>query len=79
MLEFRVFFFEFHNFWGVEVFITQLMNARKPLNPWTVLCLSFVTFEEGVAWLTGGYSMAVRPIEEHLCDLYRKWKPDYVD
>ena len=26
---------------------------------------SIVTFEQGVDWLTGSYSMAVRPIEEH--------------
>ena len=26
------FFFEFHHSWGVEVFITQLMNARNYLN-----------------------------------------------
>ena len=37
------------------------------------------TFEQGVAWLTGSYSMAGMPVEEHLCDLYRKWKPDHAD
>jgi hypothetical protein len=31
-----------------------------------------VTFEQGVAWLTGSYSMAVRPIEEHPCVLRGK-------
>ena len=29
-----------------------------------VLCLGIVTFEQGVAWPTGSYSMAVRPFEE---------------
>ena len=37
-----------------------------------VLCLGIVTFEQGVAWLTGSYSMAVRPIEEHPCVLRGK-------
>ena len=32
-----------------------------------VLCLGNVTFEQGVACLTGSYSMAVRPIEKHPC------------
>jgi 5-enolpyruvylshikimate-3-phosphate synthase len=31
-----------------------------------------VTFERGVAWLTGSDSMAVRPIEEHSCALRGK-------
>jgi len=37
-----------------------------------VLCLGSVTFEQGVAWLTVSYSMAVRPIEEHPCALRGK-------
>ena len=37
-----------------------------------VLCLGKVTFEQGVACLTGSYSMAVRPIEEHPCVLRGK-------
>ena len=37
-----------------------------------VLCLGIVTFEQGVASLTGSYSMAVRPIEEHPCVLRGK-------
>ena len=37
-----------------------------------VLCLGIVTFEQGVAWLTGSYSMAVRPIEQHPCVLRGK-------
>ena len=37
-----------------------------------VLCLGIVTFEQGVAWPTGSYSMAVRPIEEHPCVLRGK-------
>ena len=37
-----------------------------------VLCLGIVTFEQGVAWQTGSYSMAVRPIEEHPCVLRGK-------
>ena len=37
-----------------------------------VLCLGIVTFEQGVAWPTGSYSMAVRPIEEHPCALRGK-------
>ena len=37
-----------------------------------VLCLGIVTFEQGVAWLAGSYSMAVRPIEEHPCVLRGK-------
>ena len=42
-----------------------------------VLCLGIVTFEQGVAWQTGSYSMAVRPVEEHPCDLNRKWNAVY--
>ena len=34
-----------------------------------VLCLGIVTFEQGVAWPTGSYSMAVRPFQEHPCEL----------
>ena len=37
-----------------------------------VRCLGIVTFEQGVAWPTGSYSMAVRPIEEHPCVLRGK-------
>ena len=37
-----------------------------------VLCLGNVTFEQGVACLTGSYSMAVRPIEKHPCVLRGK-------
>ena len=37
-----------------------------------VLCLGMVTFEQGVAWPTVSYSMAVRPIEEHPCGLRGK-------
>ena len=37
-----------------------------------VLCLGIVTFEQGVVSLTGSYSMAVRPIEEHPCVLRGK-------
>ena len=37
-----------------------------------VLCLGIVTFEQGVAWPTGSYSMAVRPNEEHPCVLRGK-------
>ena len=37
-----------------------------------VLCLGKVTFEQGVACLTGSYSMAVRPIEERPCVLRGK-------
>ena len=36
------------------------------------MCLGIVTFEQGVASLTGSYSMAVRPIEEHPCVLRGK-------
>ena len=35
-------------------------------------CLGILTFEQGVAWLTGSYSMAVRPIEKHPCALRGK-------
>ena len=31
--------------------------------------------EHGVALLTGSYSMAVRPLEEHPHGLHRKWNP----
>ena len=34
--------------------------------------------EHGVASLTGSYSMAVRPLEEHPHGLHRKWNPKLV-
>ena len=34
--------------------------------------------EHGVASLTGSYSMAVRPFEEHPHGLHRKWNPKLV-
>jgi len=47
--------------------------GSKPRPPCSeVLCLGILTFEQGVAWLTGSYSMAVRPIEEHPCVLRGK-------
>ena len=45
-------------------------SLRPPCSE--VLCLGILTFEQGVAWLTGSYSMAVRPIEEHPCVLRGK-------
>ena len=47
--------------------------GSKPRPPCSeVLCLGILTFEQGVAWLTGSYSLAVRPIEEHPCALRGK-------
>ena len=48
----------------------NFLSLRPPCSE--VLCLGIVTFEQGVAWLTGSYSMAVRPIEEHPCVLRGK-------
>ena len=48
----------------------SFLSLRPPCSE--VLCLGIVTFEQGVAWLTGSYSMAVRPIEEHPCVLRGK-------
>ena len=59
------------------MYIGFFISHRPPCSE--VLCLGIVTFEQGVAWLTGSYSMAIRPIEEHPCDLDRKWKPDHAD
>ena len=55
-----------------EAYWTEIyyINHRLPCSE--VLCLGIVTFEQGVAWLTGSYSMAVRPIEEHPCALRGK-------
>ena len=48
----------------------NVWSLRPPCSE--VLCLGIVTFEQGVACLTGSYSMAVRPIEEHPCVLRGK-------
>ena len=57
------------------MFFAYLSNARKAVYLYTGLaglCLGIVTFEQGAASLTGSYSMAVRPIEEHPCVLRGK-------
>ena len=49
--------------------LIYFISHRPPCSE--VLCLGIVTFEQGVAWLTGSYSMGLAP-EEHPCVLRGK-------
>ena len=73
---------ESSNFNLMQKWIKQLLCCPLPPHPTPpyclhctcseVLCLGMVTFEQGVAWPTVSYSMAVRPIEEYPCALRGK-------